>query len=42
MHARGTFFDLAKAFDCMNHKILLAKLHFHGIREVSEDWYSPI
>ena len=39
MHVRGVFYDLAKAFYCLNHEILLAKLHFYGIQRVSEDWF---
>jgi len=39
MHVGRIFCDLAKAFDCVNHLILLAILHFCGIGGVSEDWF---
>jgi hypothetical protein len=39
MHVGETFYDLTKAFDCINDEIFLAKLYFHGIREVSADCF---
>jgi len=40
MHVGEIFSDFEKAFDCMDHRILLAKLHLYGIWGVSEDWFS--
>jgi len=31
MHVEGIFFDLTKAFEHVNHDILLAELHLYGI-----------
>jgi len=34
----GSFGDLAKAFDCVNHVIFLCTFNFHGITGKANEW----
>ena len=33
------FLDFQKAFDTVNHKVLIRKLIHYGMRELSLDWF---
>jgi predicted membrane GTPase involved in stress response len=38
-HCIGIVIDLAKAFDTVNHEILLKTLYHHGVRGIPFDWF---
>jgi hypothetical protein len=33
------FLDLKKAFDCVDHSVLLKKIHFYGIKGNTSSWF---
>jgi hypothetical protein len=39
IHVSGISCDLAKAFDCVNHELLLMKLKFYGIQGRAGQWF---
>ena len=39
VHIIGIFIDLKKAYDVLNHKLLLEKLPSYGMRGITNSWF---
>ena len=40
LFSRGVVIDLKKAFDTVNHNVLLYKLNYYGFRGIVNQWFS--
>jgi hypothetical protein len=38
-HVGGIFCDLTKAFDCVNHNILIMQLQYNGLHDANMNWF---